>query len=86
MPWLINLAMKLPSLASDVQTLLEAVVDDEGRADPGDAEAAGRLLSDQVGDVLRVRVGGTDVVGPNAQADLFAFLARVAARAHNAQR
>jgi len=86
MPWLWNLAWSLPSLASDVQELIDAVVDDTGRADPGDAEAAGRLLSDELGDVLRVRVGGVDIVGPDAQADLFAFLARVSARAHNASR
>ena len=86
MPWLWNLAWSLPSLASDVQSLLDAVVNDKGRADPAEAEAAGRLLSEEVGDVLRVHVGGADVVGADAQADLFAFLARVAARAHNARR
>jgi|TARA_S200002703_G_scaffold136502_1_gene125879 hypothetical protein len=86
MPWLMNLAWSLPSLASDVQDILDAVVDESGRVDPGDAEAAGRLLSDELGDVLRVRVGGVDIIGPDAQADLFAFLARVSARAHNTRR
>lgn len=86
MPWLWNLAWSIPSLATDVQELLDAVIDEAGRADPGDAEAAGRLLSEQLGDVLRVHVGGVDVVGPDAQADLFGFLSRVAARAHNARR
>jgi len=86
MPWLLNLAFSLPGLADDVATLLEAVVDVDGRANVNDAEAAGRLLSDELGDVLRVKVGGVDVVGADAQADLFAFLARVSARAHNARR
>ena len=83
MPWLLNLAFSLPSLADDVNTLLEAVVDADGRANVDEAEAAGRLLSAELGDVLRVKV---DVVGADAQADLFAFLSRVAARAHNARR
>ena len=86
MPWLMNLAWSLPSVASDVQDILDAVVDESGRVAPGDAEAAGRLLSDERGDVLRVRVGGVDIIGPDAQADLFAVLARVSARAHNTRR
>ncbi len=86
MPWLLNLAFSLPSLADDVNTLLEAVVDADGRANVDEAEAAGRLLSAELGDVLRVKVTGVDVVGADAQADLFAFLSRVAARAHNARR
>ena len=57
---------------------------DDGRISPDEAEAIARKLSAE-GDWIRINVKGTDVAGPEAQALLFAGLARICARANNAR-
>lgn len=85
MPWYMNLAFTLPSIMGDVLALIDTVVVDE-KANVNEAEEAARMLSADLGDVMRITVNGTDIIGKNAQADLFAFLARCSARAYNARK
>lgn len=84
MPWYLRLALSLPSVIGDIRDAIEEHAGPDGVVSPAEAETIGRALSESMGDVLRVKVRGTDIVGPNAQADLFAFVARVAANASNA--
>lgn len=83
--WAASLLASLPAAVFRViRHVRDAAADGTLTADEG--EAIARALSAESGDMLRVHVRGVDVIGPDAQADLFAFVGRVAVRATNAAR
>ena len=59
---------------------------EDGKVTPAEAEAIARQVSAEAGDVLHIELNGIDVVGPAAQADLAAGLARILVRAISASR
>lgn len=80
--WLVRLVAQVPPTIATVSAAVRKALD--AGESPDRAEALARKLSDEMGDVLQVHVRGVDVVGPDAQADLFAFVARVTVRATRA--
>jgi len=77
----LSLATRLPAFVAD----LAEVLDDDGLS-PDEAETLAATWSREAGDVLRVRVGGVDVIGPEAQELLARALGRIIARIHAATR
>lgn len=78
--WAASLLASLPAAVwSVIRHVREAAAD--GELTPAEGEAVARALSAESGDVLRVHVRGVDIVGADAQADLFAFVGRVTVRA-----
>jgi hypothetical protein len=53
-----------------VADAIEDARKDDGRISPDEAEAIARSLSDQE-DWIQIRVRGVDVVGPDAQAEMW---------------
>ena len=84
MGWVLGFSARMTKALGLVADAIEDARKDDGKISPDEAEAIARKLSDQ-DDWIQIRVRGVDVVGPDAQADLFAGLARICARANNAR-
>ena len=84
MGWILVFSARMTKALGLVADAIEEARKDDGKISPDEAEAMARKLSDQE-DWIQIRVRGVDVVGPDAQADLFAGLARICARANNAR-
>ncbi len=85
MGWILKFAAKLPTVIALVADAVDEARSDDGQVSPAEAEEIARDLS-SLDDWLTVVVNGTDIVGANAQADLFAGFARIIARAEAARR
>ncbi len=85
MGWVIRFAAAVPHVISIVVDAIDEARKDDGIVSPDEAEAIARDVS-ALDDFVKVKIRGVDIVGPDAQADLFAALARIAARAENARR
>ena len=83
--WAASLLASLPAAVFGVIGHVRAAAAD-GALTADEGESIARALSAESGDVLRVHVRGVDVIGPDAQADLFAFVGRVTVRAVRAAR
>lgn len=84
MGWILQFSLRMTSALAMVADAIDEARKDDGRISPDEAEAIARKLSAE-GDWIRINVQGTDVAGPEAQALLFAGLARICARASNAR-
>lgn len=82
MHWL-RLSAGLMALVQQVSlSIREAMAD--GNLTPAEGEELGRNLSVELGDFIQLRVRGTDIVGPDAQADLCGALGRIVVRLYKA--
>lgn len=74
-----RVAAVLPAFLFSVGAKVAEALED-GRITPAEAETFARQSSAEAGDLVVVKVRGVDIVGPDAQADLAAFVGRVTAR------
>ncbi len=84
MAWILTFSARMTKALAMVSDAIEQARSDDGRISPDEAEIIARELSAQ-DDWIQIRVRGVDVAGPEAQALLFAGLARICARANNAR-
>lgn len=76
----LSVATKVPQAALKlVQRIGDKLSD--GDITPDEAEALAREASAELGDLIKVKIKGVDLVDDDAQADLAAFLGRVARNA-----